>query len=197
MKVVKEKKKDTTMVYTKPDGTQGTKEINFDDYLKEQREMFKKDTIELVKQMNGMNLDMSLIQKPDYQSKNHNVGGKKFQMNFWCGDDNKVVQRVQKSKKRFELKSVVQLWNRYKSVILIFTQDELTDGRINWNHEFCIPQDDLVSQTLSTFGLKYGSVSPTMMEIGKGIKDENDREDEKNGIPVEEWRFYQVHQVWD
>jgi len=144
-------------------------------YFEELREQNKKEAVAVVNSMNPSNIDMTILEKPDYESKHHNVNGKKFQMNMWCGEDKKPVkvlsQKPMISGKTRKLMSVVQLWSGYKSVLLCMTKNEMEDARKDWRGDKVIPKNDLISQTLSYLGLN--SRSNTQLYFCKEVASED------------------------
>ena len=133
--------------------------LNTIDAMKQQRQVdMKQSAEELVSQMNSKNVDLHLIGRYDFASKDVNIGGKKFQVMIHTADR---VCRALEQVTDFTVGAVFQIWNGWsstKSVIIPLYTANLEDARKNYRGEYIIDADDVVTQAVSALRLSSDSI---------------------------------------
>ena len=154
---------------------------SMDSYFEQVQDSLTRGANAFVAQMNGANVDLTLLDKPTFQSKAYTVGGKKFEIIIHT--NNRAVDAIAKHSGR-DLGAVIQIWNGSNSALLPMTKDALADARINWNNEARIKAEDTLSQCVAA--LRLNSNNPAIHHIAMFLAYEH-KEFDDGGI----------HAVWD
>lgn len=124
---------------------------DLDEFYNNVQTELKNSAKDFVAQMSPANVDFSLIGEPAFSSKNKTLGNKKFRVNIFT--DQRVTDTMSNHTGK-PVASVIQIWNGANSAIMLCSPYELEDARKNWNNEYRIAEDDLVSQTVSAMRLR-------------------------------------------
>jgi hypothetical protein len=127
---------------------------DMDQFINSVQEQLKREAVQLISVMSPANIDLTLLDSATFSSKKHNQGGKQFEVQIHC--KNKAVKAISNHMKK-DLVSVVQVWNGYSSVMIVYTEDQINDACFNYRGERRIKEDDLLSATVAAMRLNAKS----------------------------------------
>lgn len=158
-----------------------TQTMNLDDYYQQVDDSLTRGANELVSHMNPTNVDLSLLDKPTFTSKQYTVGGKKF--TIYIHTNNKAVDAIARHSGR-DLGSVIQIWQGSQSLIMPMRKDVLENARLNYMSQNRIKAEDTLSQSVAA--LRLNSNNPAVHHIAMFLAYEH-KDFDASGI----------HAVWD
>lgn len=154
---------------------------SIDAYYEGVRKNLKTNAQQLVASMNAANVDLTLLAPAQFVSKETNQGGKKFKVYIFTAPA--VTQAISRKTGK-TIKSVIQIWNGSRSVILPQPEEVLENARLNWREEKVIPADLLVEQTIAA--LRLNSDQPVIHHLAMFLAYEH-----------KDVRGELCHRVWD
>ena len=132
-------------------GPNGTTTLDsLDDYYAQVQDSLGRAAHTLVDQMNGTNVDLTLLDQPTLKSRQMTIGGKRFQVDIHC--KNKAVTAIARHSGR-DLGAILQIWNGSSSVMITVSTEALADARLNYRGEAKIAEQDTLSQAVAAFRL--------------------------------------------